>query len=613
MKRLWKKLNDMPIFLKLSCVIIIATGVLIFFSVSNYIIVSEEKTESVKQMVQHSGTETMTNVNSYMSDIINISKIPLTYRLEDESYINALRDYNNSNLLSLEFQRMNERMFEEIMAYKTDINSCFIFNKNGNGDYKVKNAIYDVMNPTQEEWFRDCYEKFGKSVIVNTYEMPYVADSANIPLQVFGIARGILRIETNEVVGVLLINTKVDFIRNIIEDSRVSDNHRVIILDGSYTIYDTREEYIGREAETEISQMVLSEEDKVDEIMMEDGTTMFAYSATSDVTDWRIISLVPEEEVLGELRTVQQRILVQTLLGIGVMLLLLFLIIVRISRSIRKLEAVMKLAGQGEFEQRIKVESKDEIGNLAEMFNEMLERINNLINEVYKQKIYHSEMELQMLQAQINPHFLYNALESISMLAVINDDEQVAEMASNLGHIMRYGISNYNVEVSLYEEIFNLKKYISFQEMRFKSIYTISVDINPDLYEIKMIKMIIQPILENAIYHGMKETVKDGRIIISAKRRDKNVLELSVSDNGVGMTEAEVQDLNEYIQGNNQKYKSIGLRNVNRRIKLQYGDNYGLKVESCKGVGTTVYATIYIESHFDFMEKGEKNENITCG
>lgn len=603
MKKLLAKFNDMPIFLKLSCVIIIAAGILCFISISNYATVSEEKMDNIEEMVQRSGRETMVQLNSYITDIFNISKIPLTYRMEDESYINAMKGYNDSNLLTYEFQKMNERMFEEIMAYKSDINSCFIFNKNGISDYKVKKAVYDVINPIDEAWFHECYEKYGKPVIVNTYEMPYVANTANIPLKVFGVARGILKIETNEIVGVLLINTEIDYIRNIAADNKVSENHRLIILDGSYTIYDTREEYIGQETEEDIFLGMPDQSERVEKIVLPDGTCMLAYAATSDVTGWRIISLVPEDEALGELKEVQKRIIVQTVIGIGIMLILLFCIIARISRSISKLESVMKLAQQGDFGQRVRVDSKDEIGNLTGMFNAMAERINNLINEVYKQKIYHSEMELQMLQAQINPHFLYNALESISMMAVMNDDDSTSEMAANLGHIMRYGISNYNMEVTLYEEIIHLKKYISFQEMRFKSIYTISIEISPDLYGVKMIKMVLQPILENAINHGMKNTVKDGRIIISAAVKEKNVLEFVVSDNGVGMTESEVLDLNGYIQGENEKYNSIGLRNVNRRIKLQYGEQYGLLLESCKGKGTTVYAAIYVDSHEAFAEE----------
>lgn len=613
MKKLWVKFNDTPIFFRLAFVIIIAAGILCLFSASNYMAISEEKITNIKQTVKSSGKETMAQIDNYMADISNISKIPLTYRMESKTYINALKDYNDTNLLTLEFQRMNERMFEEIMAYKADINSCFIFNVNGKGDYKVKKAIYDVMDPTEETWFRECYEKFGKPVVVDTYELPYVADTANKPLQVFGVARGILKIDTNEVVGVLLINTGIDYIRNVVADAKVSENHRILILNGSYTIYDTQEEYIGQETEEAISQILLEDNNAVNEIVMPDGTCMLAFSAASDVTDWRIVSLVPEDEVLGDLKKAQQRIIIQTVIGIGAMLILLFLVITRISKSISKLEAVMRLAEQGDFEHHIKVESKDEIGSLTGMFNAMIERINSLINEVYKQKIYHSEMELQMLQAQINPHFLYNALESISMLAVMNDDDQTSEMAANLGAIMRYGISNYNMEVTLYEEIVNLKKYIFFQEMRFKSIYTISIDIDPGLYGIKMIKMIIQPILENAIEHGMKDTVRDGKIIISAVKKDKNMLEFVVSDNGVGMTEGEVHDLNEYIQGNNQKYKSIGLKNVNRRIKLQYGEGYGVTVESCIGQGTTVYATIYIDSHITFGEEVENDEDITCG
>ncbi len=606
MRRLWIKFNDMPIFFRLSCVIIISACVLCFFSISNYVTISKEKTVNIEQVIQRSGKETMNQLDSYIRDVSKISQIPLTYRMADQTYLNAMKAYNDSNRLTLDFQKMNERMFEEIMAYKSDINSCFVFNGNGYGDYKVKKAIYNVMDPTKTKWFQECYEAYGKPVIVDTYEIPYVADKVNVPLQVFGVARGILKIDSNEVVGVLLINTEVDYIRDIIDDVKVSENHRTILLSDSYTIYDTEEENITKEAKKEIVDLASDTTDGVRKITLEDGSRAMLYVEASELTGWKLISLVPEDEVFGELKDAQKRIVIETVLGIGVMLILLFFIITRISRSIHKLEAVMKLAEQGDFEQHVRVESKDEIGNLTGMFNSMVKQINSLINEVYKQKIYHSELELQMLQAQINPHFLYNALESISMLAIMNDDDQTSEMASNLGHILRYGISNYNAEVSLYEEIENLKKYIAFQEIRFKSSYSITIDIRPELYDVKMIKMIIQPILENAIYHGMKDVVKDGKIVISAEIKDKNILELIVYDNGIGMTEEEVHDLNEYVQGNNQKYKSIGLRNVNRRIKLQYGEKYGVFVDSQKGIGTTVYASIYIDSHVSLANEGEE-------
>ena len=397
MRRLWIKFNDMPIFFRLSCVIIISACVLCFFSISNYVTISKEKTVNIEQVIQRSGKETMNQLDSYIRDVSKISQIPLTYRMADQTYLNAMKAYNDSNRLTLDFQKINERMFEEIMAYKSDINSCFVFNGNGYGDYKVKKAIYNVMDPT----------------------------------------------------GVLLINTEVDYIRDIIDDVKVSENHRTILLSDSYTIYDTEEENITKEAKKEIVDLASDTTDGVRKITLEDGSRAMLYVEASELTGWKLISLVPEDEVLGELKDAQKRIVIETVLGIGVMLILLFFIITRISRSIHKLEAVMKLAEQGDFEQHVRVESKDEIGNLTGMFNSMVKQINSLINEVYKQKIYHSELELQMLQAQINPHFLYNALESISMLAIMNDDDQTSEMASNLGHILRYGISNYNAEVSL--------------------------------------------------------------------------------------------------------------------------------------------------------------------
>lgn len=611
MKKLWKKFNDTSIYFRLSCVIVIVTGVLIFFSASNYVSISNEKITSIEEMVARFTGEMIGTIESYVSDMYNISKIPLTYRTDNKRYISSLQEFDATGRITAQFFQMNSQLFTEIMAYKEEIDSCFIFTNSGAVDYRVKNAIYSAENPVEKEWFQKCYQEKGKAVIVGTYELPHTAD--RVGLYVFGIARGILKIETGEVVGVLLINTGMDFIRDIIEGVKVSENHRIVILEGNHTIYDTKEAFVGRTAEEEICQLASVPEKRFEKVKLADGTRMLVYSSMSDQTGWKIINLIPEDEILQELRAVQRKSTLQAVIGIGLMLILLFAIVAKVGKSIRNLEAVMRMAEQGDFQNHIRVESNDEIGNLSRIFNAMIDHINSLINEVYIHKIYQTEAELQMLQEQINPHFIYNALESISMLAIMHDDDQTSKMASDLGHIMRYGISNYNVDVTLHEEINNLKKYISFLEIRFGSLYTISVEVEPELYELRMIKMLLQPILENAIYHGMKERERDGRIVISAEKIGKNTLQFAVSDNGGGMTEEEVKNLNEYLRGNNGRYKSIGLRNVNRRIKLRYGEEYGVRIESCKGKGTTVYITIYVDSHIGVGVGEKQDENITCG
>ena len=174
------------------------------------------------------------------------------------------------------------------------------------------------------------------------------------------------------------------------------------------------------------------------------------------------------------------------------------------------------------------------------------------------------------------------------MMATLNDDEDAAEMASLLGSLLRYSISNIDQQVTLSDELNQLNNYIKLQAQRFQSQYQIEVDIDSKYYTVATPKLILQPIVENAIYHGMASVRSGGLITIKAMQPDSHTLIISVHDNGEGMSEQQVKDLNGYIHEENNLFNSIGLRNVNRRIQLFCGSEYGINIESTPNIGTTV-------------------------
>ena len=244
---------------------------------------------------------------------------------------------------------------------------------------------------------------------------------------------------------------------------------------------------------------------------------------------------------------------------------------------------MMKMAEDGDFTNHVRLETRDEVGRLANSYNSLIDRINSLIKEVYLERINANELELQMLQSQINPHFLYNTLESISMMATINDDDITADMAASLGSILRYSISDLNLPVSLGDEVNHVKQYFSLQEYRFKNQYRLETDIEPSLLSLQTPKLMLQPIVENAIYHGMSTVRSGGLIRITGERKGRGVYEIRVTDNGAGIPAEKLESLNDYINEKNENFSSIGLRNVNRRIKLFCGENAGVTVSSTGG------------------------------
>lgn len=584
MKRLLQKFNNIPVFFRLLIIIaVVFISLMILFSM-NYYIIRNEKQSSTYQIVNQTNKQALSKIDDYLTDISNVTKIPLIYKVDNIAYMNYLNEFNGSRKLSADFINLNNKIFDEIFAYKNSIDSCFIFNLYGESDYKSNSPIYQAMNPITEQWFKDCVNGFGKSFVVDTYPLPNTANGTTI--YVFGVARGIVNIRSGKIIGVLLSNTRASYLEEICKSIKITNGHRVIILHDNLTIYDTEHENIGLTNNTEITAVNWKNVHNLVPIAV-NGEEMLASSVESDYSHWRIISLIPKDELLADLTKIQRSNIIFTTIIIIVTLALLFFISNQIVVPIKRLVKLMKLTENGDFHARININSNDEIGTLAKSYNSMTEKIDNLIHEVYQNKLSKSQLELQMLQAQINPHFIYNTLESISMMAILNDDGITSDMAANLGSILRYNISNYDQIVTISDEVDNLKKYIALQDVRFRSSFKIEINIDESLYNLFMPKMLLQPIVENAIYHGMSTIQSGGLIQISADKAYSK-LEFRISDNGAGLSPEQVSNLNGYINDENNLFKSIGLRNVNKRIKLRYGNEYGLVISSTQGSGTVV-------------------------
>ncbi len=586
--------KNTPIFFRLSLIIVtIFIFILLLFSLTSYNYIQDKQT-SLYHSVNSNNHQAISKIDDYINDISNITTLPLTYKQADDTYMHLLNDFHTTGNNSYDFQRLNEQIFEEIFTYKKSVDSCFLFNLDGIGDYKVKNPIYQPMNPSDQDWFQKCIDAFGKPIVVDTYKMPNLVKDNPNNSYVFGVARGIVRLENASVIGILLVNTEISYLEKICNDMKLTENHRIIILHDNYTIYDTKPEYIAQYTDDSLFSIPQNTDTKLFELSV-DHEQMFAASYTSSSSNWRIISLIPKNELFSDIYALQRFNIAILIISMVISLLLLFIISRQIVVPINRLVKIMKITEAGDFSNRIRVDRTDEIGTLSLSYNSLIDKVNELIHEVYLQKIIAGELELQMLQSQINPHFLYNTLESISMLATIHDDEVTAQMAADLGSILRYSISNINQQVSLGDEISQLQKYIDIQQLRFRSQYAIHIHIEQKYYVVPMPKLILQPLVENAIYHGMSSVRQDGRITISAAMQDSSTLLITIFDNGIGMSEEEVQSLNSYINGENNLFHSIGLKNVHRRIQLFCGSQYGISIESTKNKGTSVYVRIHTD------------------
>ena len=246
---------------------------------------------------------------------------------------------------------------------------------------------------------------------------------------------------------------------------------------------------------------------------------------------------------------------------------------------------------KGRLEERIEVVSDDEMGELATELNHMLDRIQVLMQENFDRELLAKNSQIRALQNQINAHFIYNVLESIKMMAEIDEEYTISDAVTSLGKLLRYSMRWVNGNVLVSEELEYIQNYIVLINLRFDNEITLSVKLPDELLEQEIPKMSLQPIVENSVLHGLEEMTEDSTIYIKGMIAGEDCI-IEVSDAGVGMSEEQVKHLEEKIAGKLEadggRGHGIGLKNVQDRIHIAFGEKYGLKIYSKEGCYTKV-------------------------
>jgi two-component system sensor histidine kinase YesM len=250
--------------------------------------------------------------------------------------------------------------------------------------------------------------------------------------------------------------------------------------------------------------------------------------------------------------------------------------------------------GAGDLMLRTSTDRNDEIGKLQQSFNLMADDIKNLLQKIENENKQRRILELNILEYQINPHFLYNTLDSINWMAQKSGQKDISEMVTALARFFRIGLSKGKEFIKIRDELEHANSYLIISKIRFKECFEFKFDVSEEILEYKTVKLILQPVIENAIKHGIDKDGKDGLIEIKGKLDEGTVI-LSVTDNGKGIDEEHLKVLRKLLINTSRMDDyggGIGLINVNQRIKLNFGSEYGLGIESKLGYGTTVYIRI---------------------
>lgn len=324
-----------------------------------------------------------------------------------------------------------------------------------------------------------------------------------------------------------------------------------------------------------------------------DGNQYFATYSPSNYSNWTYVFLSPYNSLFQAISSVRTAVVITyTILFIFVMFMGMRFI-TNITRPIESLNKKMKRVQTGEidfFVDESEIEfSNDESGEMHDNFTVMMEQINTLIEENYKKLIVIKDAEFKTLQAQINPHFLYNTLDSINWAAKVNGQKKVSEIAESLGYLLRSSINMKESLITLEEELKVINSYIIIQSHRFEERLIFNLDIPDRIMKCKVPKFVLQPLIENSIQYGLQQMIGVCEISVSGGIFEDKVI-LTVVDNGPGMDAQYLEQLS--LDTYESKGTGLGLKNIRERIKLLFGEPYGINIESEEGKGTKVTITI---------------------
>ncbi len=318
-------------------------------------------------------------------------------------------------------------------------------------------------------------------------------------------------------------------------------------------------------------------------------------------TGWRLVLLVPHEDIDAFGKAVRRQLLFALAIIVPLMLPLAFWVASTSTRRLARLTAAVREYERGNLALQLPADGVDEIGELARDLSRMASRIASLLEERYRLGQENKHSEMRALQAQINPHFLYNTLDLVNCLALRHGAPAIGEAVEALSRFYRLSLSGGAETVTLAQELEHVETYVRIQNMRFDDGVTLQVEVPEELRRLPILKIVLQPLVENAILHGIRERESGrGTITVGARREPgaeagpatAEVLVVEVSDDGVGMTPERLEELRRGVRAS--EGHGYGVRNIDRRLKVRYGPTYGLAYESVRGRGTTVALRIPI-------------------
>ena len=513
------------------------------------------------------------NLNTYLRSMM---------RSSDAVYYNVIKkvDFDKGDI-SEELSLLYE-------ANKDNLVSIACFTRDGEllGAAPVGSLKKNV-NITTQSWFEDASDKMENLHFSDLHVQNIFENKSGRYYWVVSLSRGVELTNDGKMSGgILLVDMNFSGIQQLFTEVNNDGKGYVYLIgrDGEI-IYHPRQNLIFSNIIQENNQTASTYDEGVHNEEFQ-GEQRVVVVKTVGYTGWKIVSVVSKESLFSDLNQTRMMALLNLVLAIFLMIFVNQYVAVRITDPLKKLEKSI----QGiEMKQQpvVYIGGPPEIQHLGLTIRFMVEELQELTDKMVKEQEEKRKNELDALQSQINPHFLYNTLDSIMWMIESERYEDAVSMVQALGRLLRISLSRGKNVISVGDELQHARSYLAIQKYRYKNKFTSYFEVEPDIEQYKTIKLVIQPLIENAIYYGMEYMDGEGEVHIRAYTRDQD-LYLEVEDNGPGMPEEQVEHLLTGGEKARKKGSGIGLKNVNQRIQLYFGTQYGLEIESEPDEGTVV-------------------------
>ena len=589
MMRLFKftnvKLKKQLLLLIIIAIVMMLVGQLFF-----YFRFQELTKERANVYFLNMAGQVKTKIDSTLEDIKNIafktsySMNIQKYLIEDDPSLKYKNmDYaidtldfictSNNNILNI---KIIERYGKVIKSGSNDMTDIYLMVEK---EYKLEGNNY------KKPFFTHCFLQVNSLNYYYAYIYPIFSTDSN-------------KISSEENAGVCYILCKTEILKQSSENSSFSPNSVFSVIDINNTVIASNiKDFIGTDINSQVKGYS-QKQDENNEITYNDKKYLYQETNIAD-TGWKIVNMALLDELVKDMKPLMNMEIIILVVTVIMLLIVGSIFIGNITYPVEDMISNMEKIGNDNIKQRLIVPGNNEIGRIAYKINEMLESIEGMTEKIFynQEIIYQAELskkqaELSFFQNQINPHFLYNTLECIRSMALDCHELNIVIISTAMAKIFRYNVKSSDV-VTIKDEVDCIKDYFKIISIRFQGRFEIDILMDDKLMNCKIIKMILQPIVENAVYHGLEKKASEGSVIIKGFLYNDSDMVIEIEDNGRGFDDASLKELNNLLNTNetihegNEK-NGVGLVNINRRLKLCYGDKYGLSIDSQYNVGSKV-------------------------